>query len=755
VPKTTKAVVPPTLRPYQFHGLDIDYQEGREQATADCPFCGKEGKFSVNVGTGLWRWFVCNEGSDSGKVYKGGNIYTFLRKLWELSKESTQESDYEELAMDRRLLSASTLRDWGCCRSILSGDWIIPGWSADGSLNTLYRYYTDSQGKRFLLATSELSHQMFMPVEAIGQDINDIYVCEGPWDGMALWEVMKQTKLVDDFYKPTGNEAASLLASAAVIAVPGANSFNEKWLPLFTDKRVFLLYDSDHPKQLENGSYIDGAGFGGVKRVTQLLSRAEQPPSEVFYLNWGENGYDKDKGSGWDVRDELSKGSEEDSLTLDKRIARVAELFARFEPMDAAWIGDARGEPGSVRLTCSPCSDWSTLTRAWHKAMSFHEGLDRALSCMLATILSTPKIDDQLWIKIIGPPSCGKSTLCEALNVNHKYVISKSMLTGFHSGYKTDKLGEDDNSMIPLMDGKTLVTKDADSLLSGTMNTSKVLSQARDLFDGETRTFYGNQMGRDYMGLRVTWILCGTNSLHSLDDSELGARFLTCVIMEEMEEAVEEDIAWRAVNRQAKNVMYESNGDIDSHKDKELTKAMRLTGGYIDYLRDNHKSLARSVKPEESSLRACAKLGLFVSYLRARPSSRQDEKAERELCFRLSSQLTRLAMCLAVVLNKKTLDKEVMRRTARVGLDTARGRTMEVVRLLYAAGERGEVTNYIAMYCNKDLKKKRAMLYFLKQIGVVELFQPEQAYVKQEPRWRLTQKLRDLYTEILEITGDK
>ena len=757
--KTSPSQLPPTLKPFKFHNLDLHYREGADQALAECPFCRGENKFSINVGTGLWRCFVCNEGSEHGKVHKGGNVYTFIRKLWEESVKATREEDYEELANDRGLLSANTPRVWGAARSITSGDWILPGFApantgSAGTLNTLYRYYTDSVGKRFLLATSELQHQLFMPQ---GQEVQarDVYLTEGPWDGMALWEVLRSTREESDGYKLCGNPEASMLASSTVIAVPGANSFYEKWCTLLEGKRVFLLYDSDHPKQLENGRYIDGAGFGGVKRVAQLLSKAEQPPAEVFYLNWGDNGYDQSKKSGWDVRDALScKGDGAvPSGNVSERIQALVGLLENLSPISPDWISDSGSEPGSVRLTPTPCYDWNTLVKSWHKALSFHEGLDRALSCMLAVITSTPMIDDQLWMKVVGPPSCGKSTLCEALNVAHKYVISKSMITGFHSGYKTDKLGEEDNSLMAKIGGMTLVTKDADSLLSGTMNTGKILSQARDLFDGETRTFYGNQMGREYVGLRMTWILCGTNALHALDSSELGARFLNCVIMEEMEGDTEADIAWRAVNRQARNVAFESNGEVDSHKDKDLTRAMQLTGGYVNYLRENGKQLARGIKTTESSLRMCAKLGLFISHLRARPSTRQEEKAERELCFRLSSQLTRLAMCLAIVLNKKELDGEVMRRTARVAMDTARGRTMEIVSLLYHSGEMGQTSKYIAMHCNKELKKKREMLHFLRQIGVVELYQPEFMGVDQEPRYRLSDKLRNLYGEVLEIVG--
>ena len=54
---------PNHLRPYVFHGLDLRHRDGDRNASGDCPWCGREGKFSVEVETGLWRCWVCAEGS--------------------------------------------------------------------------------------------------------------------------------------------------------------------------------------------------------------------------------------------------------------------------------------------------------------------------------------------------------------------------------------------------------------------------------------------------------------------------------------------------------------------------------------------------------------------------------------------------------------------------------------------------------------------------------------------------------------------
>lgn len=107
--------MPKNLRPYLFHGVELRWRDGEAEAVGACPWCGRDGKFNVSAETGQWRCWVCQEGSEKG----GGNVYVFLRKLWELSDRETV--GYEDLAEDRRMLHQDTLMRWGVCRSSITG----------------------------------------------------------------------------------------------------------------------------------------------------------------------------------------------------------------------------------------------------------------------------------------------------------------------------------------------------------------------------------------------------------------------------------------------------------------------------------------------------------------------------------------------------------------------------------------------------------------------------------------------------------
>lgn len=442
------------------------------------------------------------------------------------------------------------------------------------------------------------------------------------------------------------------------------------------------------------------------------------------------------------------------TISDELKLERLSNIFERLEEVPESWLvlkkrGGGTASAEATELKCVQCTDYKELVEHWEKALKWTDGLDVALSSMLACVTSTMALGDQLWMKIVGPPSCGKSTLCEALSVNKKYVFSKSTIRGFHSGFGDAK---EDNSLLKRVQDKTLVVKDGDTILKSP-NLSGILSEARDIYDRVSRTHYRNKAGRDYEGVNLTWILCGTSSLRSIDQSELGERFLDCVIMEGIDEEFEDSVLEMAVMRSMRDASFQSNGSVDTRYSPELRAAMELTGGYINHLRENAKDLVDNVAEPQWALRRCARLGKFVAIIRARPSKLQAETAERELGARLASQLARYSKFTAAVLNREEIDDEVIRRTTKIALDTARGQTLEIVELLYHAHFNNGLSSYqISGYTNRTPTECGKMLRFLAKIDAVEHFKwktrTKQGTVTQKPRWRLTPLMYKLYKDV-------
>ncbi len=341
-----------------------------------------------------------------------------------------------------------------------------------------------------------------------------------------------------------------------------------------------------------------------------------------------------------------------DSRGLPRRLAALESLLGMLVPVPPTWLSgphtasSASSSSGGGDMPLLKCSNYRQLTQVWRKALKWTDGLDHALAVMLASIASTRAMGDQLWIKVLGPASSGKSTLCEALSVNKEYVLAKDTFKGLSSGYQTDDEGKENLSLITRIKDKTLIINDGDTLLQ-LPNLSEIISQLRAFYGRNLRTSYKNKMSVDHEGYNTTVILCGTSSLRKLDQSELGERFLDVVVMEKIDDELEDEVLWRVVNRADRNMSVEVDGKPETHYEPDLAKAMQLTGGYVGWLRENASDGLAAIETPEWVLRRCVKLGKFVAYMRARPSTKQDENAEREFGARLVSQHVRLAKCLA------------------------------------------------------------------------------------------------------------
>lgn len=727
------------VAPYLFWGLDLVDKDG--QAIGDCPFCSKSNKFSVatqGAKKGLWRCFVCGEGTDKG----GGNAYTFIRKLWE--QELTSIDDVQALSEDRGI-GQQTLLNWDIRTH--RGDWILGGRDAKGKLNQLYKYSYDSKsGKRILYSTKGLQHQLF-GMQFFDPKKPEVWLIEGPWNAMIFWESLRGLKKTKSGYEITGSEAASLLGRINVIGVPGCNVFKEEWAQLFDGKIVTLVYDSDHPRL--NKGKVFRAGHDGLRRVVNILCKASATPKEVRYVEWGPEGYDPTTPSGYDFRDHLKQHR----IGTDRGPA-ISSILAKVKSIPSDWITGTSspklfGKSGSVELDPIPCKSWKDLVDGWRPAVKLHDGLVGMLACGLGTILSTPARGTQLWMKMVGPPSSGKTTIAEALGAHKKFSKITSINTGIHSGYKED--GKD-FSLLALCKNKCLIIKDGDTLLQAS-NKEQTLADLRDIYDRASRTHYKNGVINEYENFSMTMLLCGTDSLRVLDSSELGERYLDWVVIERMEAQMEADIGNRVAHQAIRNSRSRSDEGGEGVDSPEKIHAKRLTAGYLEYLSANTFDLIEQIEFSDKAIQQCQDYALLTAYSRSRPSKKQEESNQRELSFRLIEQKTRLALYLALVFQKKSVDDEIMGYLRRVALNTSRGRTFEIMNRLYGMGDQGASSTRLALLTNHTREKEESYLEFLRHIDAVELYNPTN--IKGATKWRLTPRVMELYRTVGEIKGLK
>lgn len=745
VSRQNVTATPERLRPYLFHGVDLEVRGSH--AVADCPFCGREGKFSVEVETGLWRCFSCGSGTVNG----GGNGLVFTRMLYERAFELDKSSVTfrAEVAKDRTLTDLSTVAAWGICRDA-GRTWLVPGYGTDGKLDQVYRRIrVQDKGEWVwrLLPTPGIwpegrVHALHLPAGDFDSAQQNIMVCEGPWDGMALWEVASR----------------SAAAPYQVVAVPGCGTWRDEWTEFCRGKSVTLLYDSDHPRPTAAGNGTrPRAGYDGMRRVATRLSGVA---ASVRYLKWGPDGYHPDRPTGWDVRDELST-TEDRQDALKGILARVEDAPRDWFTPTAAMVNGQPHHAGSPESL--PCSTWAECEAGWVDALHWRQDLGWAMPVLLAVCASTRQAGNQLFLDLVGSPGSAKTTLCRGLLVSG-HCVHLENVTKLVSGWK--KPGEDDKdcSFLARANNKTWVTCEFD-VLASSPQYHDLMGKVRRIFDGETSTTYGNtDEDRVYTALRTPWIRAGTMKMLDHDQSQLGDRFLRFIIGDPYEDETRE-ISRRALRSERAAMLETANCTSGSTVDPKTRRAHALTGGYVDWLRANvEEQLARVDVPEYAE-DYCIDLAQLAADLRARPVDDRKKSTEvhpsKELPTRLARQNVRLASCLAVVLNKAVVDAEVLHIVRKVALDTSVGNSLNIVRWMCSPNPKVEGRTYqecggiqaitLGGWCSMtqggNTERIHRYLAFLRDIGVLELRESTRSSLPEA--WALTGRMLELYTKIV------
>jgi hypothetical protein len=144
----------------------------------------------------------------------------------------------------------------------------------------------------------------------------------------------------------------------------------------------------------------------------------------------------------------------------------------------------------------------------------------------LATVVANRLDGDPLWLFLVAPPSSGKTeTLMSLVDTADVYPLNNLTPATFVSGYER-KGG--DTSLLPRVDGKTIVMKDFTSILTMHRDArAEILSQLREIYDGAYSKDFGN-------GKHVEWrgkvgLLAGVTPVIDREyafNAALGERFL-------------------------------------------------------------------------------------------------------------------------------------------------------------------------------------------------------------------------------------
>ena len=526
-----------------------------------------------------------------------GNVYDLLHIIYNQAIQDLGNLPKQRSLPERALAGIKFNR--------LNKTFVLPTYKL-GKLNNLYK---TGDGLR-LMGTPGLSSTLYDWEEHSEQEV---WLVEGQWDRCAAKAIIGTNHPI------------------TAVGLPGAGSMKESWTGAFREKDVVLVFDNDE------------AGVKGLEKTLEVFKESATKPRSIRFVHWPENA-----PKGYDLRDFYTEHGRKSYSALQDLI----------KPVD---------EPQAIRITTPTieedysCDSYDKALDAFEKAFHTTSDMRAALACVMASIYSINIPGEQLWLKIIGPPGCGKTRIAKAVS-GSDYVVSKSTFTGLFSGW-TDN-SDDDPGLIPLIAGRTMVVKDADALLRQ-LNIEKIMSELRDFYDKDSSVQFRNRRSYEYRDIKSTIIIMGTQVLRRADQSFLGERFLSVEM--DVSAADQESISQKMMERSMEVAMGVT-------KDPE-TQIMSSMKGWINHLRA--RKLDSSISPEfqQDLIRLCSLTALMRTTVDRDFKRKLISPAVPELPTRLIGQMVTATLSLSTVFGLNVPDQSVFNVIVKILRDTINPRS--------------------------------------------------------------------------------
>jgi hypothetical protein len=456
----------------------------------------------------------------------------------------------------------------------------------------------------------------------------DVYICEGEWDTIALAWLFKK-----------------LDTNSVAVGVPGASIFKNEWIELFANRRVFLLHDNDT------------AGENGRKLCYEKLKGVAE---EVRAVSWPAS-----LPEGFDVRDFIVHEAIQKKKPRGTW-AELRKLLTTPEQAGAVQKGAVASVPDPFKGKRVSREEVTEAYRKW-----LHLPSDEALQVIFGSVFANKMQGDPIWVFMIAPPGGSKSELLMSLS-KHPIVESTTSLTPHTLVSGANFSGGADPSLLPKLNNRVLVIKDFTTIL--TMHYSsrdEIFGVLRDCYDGKTEKTFGTGLKRSYVS--HFGILAGVTPKieeFGVMHQSLGERFLKYRINTGEKTLSEADRIRRALqNINRENQMRE---ELCTIANRVLStplpeKIPSIPPEIFEYI----VNLAQTT----AMMRGVVERDRYTQQVIYKPAI--------EVGTRLAKQLAKLAIGVAVFLQKPKVDLETYALIRRVALDTAPDRVEELVRRLW------------------------------------------------------------------------
>jgi len=655
---------PRIFKAFRQHGVSLIDAEGN-QGQGVCPWCGKN-KLFVNKENGLWDCKTCS---------RKGN----LEKFFEMRANDYQKNMKGKITSflrDNRNIKASTLQKFGVGYSIKGEFYSIPISGNPKNYTTdIHRYYPKLKKA---LGTSGGRLTLFAPKGQKDDDL--IYVMEGEWDAMAMYECLHANK-----------------ASGMVYGIAGAGSLPKRLSDLFENKHIIMVMDNDRAGNI--GSVRAQSFLGGIAK-------------SVKFIHWPDTFKD-----GYDFRDHyIAKGS--GTLVSIMKMSK-SEPCTRFLTAEDDHLKKDAGhadnrvpaaqhtEQEKAKLIGKrPAATYIQTNKSFKKWLSMKS--TEALDVMFGTILANRLEGDPLWLFMVAPPGGSKTELLMSTGTS-PLVTSCTSITPHTLISGANFAGGGDPSLLPKLDQRVLVVKDFTTIMA--MNHTardEIFGQLRDAYDGLTEKVFGNGVSRRYES--KFGIIAGvTPAIEQFSgNSVLGERFLKYHIPHSTAVNTGRDAIKQALKNIASENTMRSDLLVAAKKVLEREVSKEDIPEMDDEIIDKITSLAQWV----ARLRGVVTKDRYTQQIMSKPCA--------EIGTRLAKQLAKLAIGISIYRQDEVITDDTYRIIASVACSTAPDRVEEIVKQMYVhSPDEEKTTNQVADLSHFPAETVRFVLQDLALLRIV------------------------------------
>lgn len=608
-------------KPFEQLGF-VAQQESGTQVIGECAFCNGSEKMYINRNNLLWDCKSCG---------RDGNLEGFLEQITTSLRNRATNKTLKKLADDRGL-SITTLKAWGVGWSGAFFSIPMRG-NVRGRIVNVKRCRIGGRG----LTTVGCKLNMLRASQLYDSDT--VWLCEGEWDAMSMWELLHSCGIEQDVY-----------------AMPGANTFPQDCTALFEGKRVNVVYDNDEP---------------GKKGTVRVFKRLTGVAKDLRFVHWPAG-----TPADFDLRDYYTQngGSAATLLNVENMLmhAPTGDIDTDKE---AQAVLESQKMYGPVQYTGAGMPA-DAVYAAFQKWLVLPD--TEVLDILFGTVFANRISGEPLWLLLVAPPGGTKTALIRTLAgapgiVEASSLTRASLISGFNGP------GGKDPSLIPKLNGRVLVIKDFTTILSkDSTEKEEIFGILRDAYDGYCEKHLGNGVHRKYHS--KFGIIAGVTPAIEKEGAQgtmLGERFIRCRLTRtSTRDSREHEIILRAIRSLGR----------DDIMDTELRAA---AAACIDV--DTANRPLADLPPEIEQ--RIVELATWISHLRGVVPRDQYTGVVHytpmtEHPTRLAKQLTKLAYGISVFKNHDVVQECTFQALCRVAVGTIPDRVERVASAIFLHSRR-------------------------------------------------------------------